>query len=332
MKNKNENIVKMDLKKESFIEMNEEETMSKLIELFTEDKQEVLEETIKQKVKYRFIVPLRKSNTENINMLYKRNYAALPKESINLLNQTYLTIKNVHKLIHKKSLVDSNTLIRSAFENLIMGMMIYFDQNVYKEFKKLGLKDDERDYTKQQKLRNMFKSKLKLIDKTLFEDINNRQLKEMLDEYYDKLCFFTHSTLIVNEMVEAKMNSDEDFFLVIAKQNVFFIEILLNCCLKYINKDERSNIKYDYLTISWMILINDIDKKKYTKDYLSKYNGLLYGDINKEYLNKSNNEIKLLYEEMQKLEKIIKDDPIIVIEILKNILKFFLLPLLKMFF
>ncbi len=321
MKNKNENIVKMDLKKESFIEMNEEETMSKLIELFTEDKQEVLEETIKQKVKYRFIVPLRKSNTENINMLYKRNYAALPKESINLLNQTYLTIKNVHKLIHKKSLVDSNTLIRSAFENLIMGMMIYFDQNVYKEFKKLGLKDDERDYTKQQKLRNMFKSKLKLIDKTLFEDINNRQLKEMLDEYYDKLCFFTHSTLIVNEMVEAKMNSDEDFFLVIAKQNVFFIEILLNCCLKYINKDERSNIKYDYLTISWMILINDIDKKKYTKDYLSKYNGLLYGDINKEYLNKSNNEIKLLYEEMQKLEKIIKDDPIIVIEILKNILK-----------
>ncbi len=311
----------MDLKKESFIEMNEEETMSKLIELFTEDKQEVLEETIKQKVKYRFIVPLRKSNTENINMLYKRNYAALPKESINLLNQTYLTIKNVHKLIHKKSLVDSNTLIRSAFENLIMGMMIYFDQNVYKEFKKLGLKDDERDYTKQQKLRNMFKSKLKLIDKTLFEDINNRQLKEMLDEYYDKLCFFTHSTLIVNEMVEAKMNSDEDFFLVIAKQNVFFIEILLNCCLKYINKDERSNIKYDYLTISWMILINDIDKKKYTKDYLSKYNGLLYGDINKEYLNKSNNEIKLLYEEMQKLEKIIKDDPIIVIEILKNILK-----------
>ena len=321
MKNKNENIVKMDLKKESFIEMNEEETMSKLIELFTEDKQEVLEETIKQKVKYRFIVPLRKSNTENINMLYKRNYAALPKESINLLNQTYLTIKNVHKLIHKKSLVDSNTLIRSAFENLIMGMMIYFDQNVYKEFKKLELKDDERDYTKQQKLRNMFKSKLKLIDKTLFEDINNRQLKEMLDEYYDKLCFFTHSTLIVNEMVEAKMNSDEDFFLVIAKQNVFFIEILLNCCLKYINKDERSNIKYDYLTISWMILINDIDKKKYTKDYLSKYNGLLYGDINKEYLNKSNNEIKLLYEEMQKLEKIIKDDPIIVIEILKNILK-----------
>lgn len=321
MKNKNENIVKMDLKNESFIEMNEEETMSKLIELFTEDKQEVLEETIKQEVKYRFIVPLRKSNTENINMLYKRNYAALPKESINLLNQTYLTIKNVHKLIHKKSLVDSNTLIRSAFENLIMGMMIYFDQNVYKEFKKLGLKDDKRDYTKQQKLRNMFKSKLKLIDKTLFEDINNRQLKEMLDEYYDKLCFFTHSTLIVNEMVEAKMNSDEDFFLVIAKQNVFFIEILLNCCLKYINKDERSNIKYDYLTISWMILINDIDKKKYTKDYLSKYNGLLYRDINKEYLNKSNNEIKLLYEEMQKLEKIIKDDPIIVIEILKNISK-----------
>ena len=70
-----------------------------------------------------------------------------------------MTIKNVHKLIKNKSLVDSNTLIRSAFENLIMGMMIYFDQNVYDEFKKLGLKEEERVFTKQQKLRNMFKAK-----------------------------------------------------------------------------------------------------------------------------------------------------------------------------
>ena len=72
----------------------------------------------------------------------------MPKESCNLLNQSYTTIKNVQKLIRNKSLVDSNTLIRSAFENLIMRIMIYLDSNVYEEFKKLGLKDEERIFTK----------------------------------------------------------------------------------------------------------------------------------------------------------------------------------------
>lgn len=107
-----------------------------------------------------------------------------------------MTINNVHKLIKNSSLVDSNTLIRSAFENLIMAMMIYLDSNVYKEFRKLGLKDKERVYTKQQKLRNLFKSKLKIIDKDMFGCISNRQIQKMLDEYYDKLCLFTHSTLL----------------------------------------------------------------------------------------------------------------------------------------
>ena len=65
-------------------------------------------------------------------------------------------------MIKCNCLVDSNTLLRSAFENLIMGMMIYLDSNVYEEFKKLGMNDEERVYTKQQKLRNLFKAKLKI--------------------------------------------------------------------------------------------------------------------------------------------------------------------------
>ena len=202
-----------------------------------------------------------------------------------------------------------------------MGMMIYLDSNVYEEFKKLGLKGNERVYTKQQKLRNLFKAKLKIIDKDMFGNMSNRQIQKLLDEYYDKLCLFTHSTLIVNAMVEGTLNNDEDLFLIIAKQNMYFIEVLLNCCLKYITKDTNDLIRYDYMFVGWYILISDIDREKYTKEYLSKYSGLMYEEINEDYLNKSNNDMKLLQEEMHKLEKVIKENPFAVIDFLESFLK-----------
>lgn len=300
---------------------NGEEKLYNLMEYLTKDRLMELREIFRKLCKSKCIVPLRKNTSKNIKRLYRLNDDNLPKESSNLLNQSYMTIKNVHKLIKSNSLVDSNTLIRSAFENLIMGMMIYLDLNVYEEFKRLGLTDEERFYTKQQRLRNLFKANLKIIDKDMFGDISNRQIKKMLDEYYDKLCLFTHSTLIVNEMVEGILNNDEDLFLIIAKQNMYFLEILLNCCLKYITKDNRGLIRYDYMFIGWYILISDIDREKYTKEYLNKYRGLLYEDINEDYLNQSNDDLKLLQEEMQKLDKIIKENPIVVVEFLESFLK-----------
>lgn len=300
---------------------NREEKLYKLMEFITKDRLKELKEILRERCKSKCIVPLRRDISKNIKKLYILDYDKLPKESRNLLNQSYMTIKNVQKLIRNNSLVDSNTLIRSAFENLIMGMMIYLDSNVYEEFKKLGVKDEERVYTKQQKLRNLFKSKLKIIDKDMFGDISNRQIQKMLDEYYDKLCLFTHSTLIVNEMVEGTINNDEDLFLIIAKQNMYFLEILLNCCLKYITKDSSNSIRYDYMFVGWYILISDIDRKKYTKEYLSKYSGLLYDEINEDYLNKSNNDMKLLQEEMKKLDKIIKENPIAVVEFLESFIE-----------
>lgn len=299
---------------------NREEKLYKLIEFMTKDRLAELKEIIRKRCKTKCITPLRRNTSKNIKKLYILNDNNLPKESINLINQSYMTIKNVQKLIKGSSLVDSNTLIRSAFENLIMGMMIYLDSNVYEEFKKLGLKDNERVYTKQQKLRNLFKVKLKIIDKDMYGDMSNRQIQKLLDEYYDKLCLFTHSTLIVNAMVEGTLNNDDDLFLIIAKQNMYFIEILLNCCLKYITKDTSDLIRYDYMFVGWYILIFDINREKYTKEYLSKYSGLMYEEINKDYLNKSIRDMKLLKEEMQKLEMIIKENPFAVIEFLESFL------------
>ena len=300
---------------------NREEKLYKLLEFLTKDRLTELKEIFRNLCKSRYIVPLRKNTSKNIKKLYSIDDKKLPKESCNLLNQSYMTIKNVQKLVRNNSLVDSNTLIRSAFENLVMGMMIYLDSNVYEEFKKMGLRDEERVYTKQQKLRNLFKAKLKMIDKNMFGDMSNRQIQKLLDEYYDKLCLFTHSTLVVNEMVEGTLNNDEDLFLMIAKQNMYFLEILLNCCLKYITNDASNSIGYEYMFVGWYILISDINSEKYTKEYLSRYSGLLYEDINNDYLKQSNNDLKQLQEEMKKLDMVIKENTVAVIEFLESFLK-----------
>lgn len=291
------------------------------MEFLTKDRLTELKGIFRNLCKSRYIVPLRKNTSKNIKKLYSIDDKKLPKESCNLLNQSYMTIKNVQKLVRNNSLVDSNTLIRSAFENLVMGMMIYLDSNVYEEFKKMGLRDEERVYTKQQKLRNLFKAKLKMIDKNMFGDMSNRQIQKLLDEYYDKLCLFTHSTLVVNEMVEGTLNNDEDLFLMIAKQNMYFLEILLNCCLKYITNDASNSIGYEYMFGGWYILISDINSEKYTKEYLSRYSGLLYEDINNDYLKQSNNDLKQLQEKMKKLDMVIKENPVAVIEFLESFLK-----------
>ena len=107
----------------------------------------------------------------------------------------------------------------------------------------------------------------------------------------------------------------------LAKQNIYFLEVLLNCCLKFISKDKSNNIRYDYLFISWIILFYDIDKEKYTKEYLSKYKGLLYENINEEYLNKNNRVVSLIQEEIKKLNDVVKNNPVAVIDILENFLK-----------
>lgn len=317
-KNDNEKITADDVL-DAIGQENVEENLYKLMRFLTKDRLIELKKVIRKQCKSKFIIPLRKNNSNNIKKLYLLNDNNFPKESCNFLNQSYMTIKSVKKLIKNNSLVDSNTLLRSAFENLIMGMMIYLDSNVYDEFKKLGLKKEERVYT-QQKLRNLFKNNLKIIDKNMFKEVSNRQIQKILDEYYNKLCLFTHSSLIVNEMVEGTLNNDEDLFIIVAKQNMYFLEVLLNCCLKFITKDKSDSIQYDYMIFGWYILISDIDRTKYTNEYLSKYNELLYENINEEYLSKNKSDLKMIKKEIENLEKLIKENPIEVIGFLEELL------------
>ena len=99
---------------------NREEKIYKLLESLTKNRLIELKEIFRNLCKSKCIVPLRRSINKNIKKLYLMDDEKFPKESCNLLNQSYMTIKNVQKLVKNNSLVDSNTLIRSAFENLIM--------------------------------------------------------------------------------------------------------------------------------------------------------------------------------------------------------------------
>ncbi len=206
-----------------------EEKFNEFVNLITKGQLDELKEIARIKSKIKFVRVLRTHNSKFINNLYHDKN--IKKETINLLNQTNMSLKNVHKLIKNNSIVDANTILRSCFENLIMGMMIFHDENVYNEFINLSIDDKTRTFTKPQKLRNEFRKVLRLVDKDFFNDFSNKQLKDMLDEFYDKLCFFTHSTLIVNAMVELSKENRTSLYVFALKQNAYFVELLLYLCL-----------------------------------------------------------------------------------------------------
>lgn len=278
-----------------------------------------MKEKFDNKVKKNFINPLRLANKRNLKKLYIMDN--IPKEAKNLLNQSLTTISNVHYMLKCNYLVDANTLLRSCFENIIMAMMIYFDDNVYQEFKILGLEDGERIYTKLSYLRNNFKKQLKKINPKLFDDMSNREIGKMLQECYDKLCLYTHSTLIVNEMIEIKLNKDEEMFSFAFKINAFFIEIILYSCLKYLVRDNTKSLDYNYIVLGMFSIISTINKEKCTTEYLQKYNDLLYPEINNNFTNKDSEMIKEIQDMSNDLKEFINKNPILVASYLSELLE-----------
>jgi hypothetical protein len=296
-----------------------EEQMKQLMKILTEKDLNALELKLDKAVKNNFLFPLQKSNITNIELLYKDSTIRI--ETINLLNQSLKSISNIHYLIENKSLVDANVLLRACFENIIMAMMIYFDENTYNEFKILGLTEEKREYTSLSKLRNNFKKKLKIISPELFNDFNNRKIGHLLKEFYDKLCLYTHSTVVVNAMVEVSLNNDEDLFISIIKINLYLLEILIYVCLKYLSKDNENKIDFTYAIFGMFLMLSRIDKDKYSEDYLKKYNDLLYPEINSEYFKINSQDIKEIQKMAKEINSKIEDNPIGVISILTKLLK-----------
>ncbi len=309
--------------------MNIEEMQKQLDELPEDESKRIIQfllytdiksmkEKFDAKVKSNFIKPLRLANKRNLKKLYIMD--SIPKEAKNLLNQSLTTISNVHYMLKRNFLVDANTLLRSCFENIIMAMMIYFDDNVYREFKILGLEDSKRIFTKLSYLRNNFKKQLKKINPELFNNVSNRMIGNMLQDCYDKLCLYTHSTLIVNEMIEIKLNKDEELFSFAFKINALFIEITLYSCLNYL-AGEINSLDYNYIILGMFSIMSTIDKEKCTTEYLKKYNDLLYPAINNGFINKDSEMIKEMQDMSNELKEFINKNPILVASYLSELLE-----------
>lgn len=297
-----------------------EEQFQKLMYYCSKDKFLELKELARKKCKIKFIAVMRKYINKFLKKLENnQNFEKI--ETVNLLNQTRKTLKNVHKLIKIKEIVDANSLLRTAFENLIMGMMINENEDIYKEFIDLSINDITRKLTKPQKLRNDFRKVLRELDGNFFDEMSNRNLKYMLDEFYNKMCLFTHSTLLVNAMVEMEKDDNLDMCVIALKQNTYFLEILLYLCLKHLCNHKKDPIDITYVVLGWYILISDVPREKLTPEKIEKLNKLLYADFNKEYLDKSKESVEFLIEETKKMKEYIQSNPTMCIDFLVLIIK-----------
>ena len=297
-----------------------EDQIRQLLYLLQKDKLVELKELARKKCKIKFVNVMRRYINKFFIELENDKEFKRP-ETINLLNQTRKTLKNVHKFIKNKEVVDANSLLRSAFENLIMGMMINENEETYKEFINLSIDDTTRKLTKPQKLRNDFRKVLRKLDGDLFIEMSNKNLKELLDEFYDKMCLFTHSTILVNAMIEIEKDDDLDIYVVALKQNTYFVEMLLYLCLKYLCNYKKDPIDITYVVLGWYVLISDVPKEKVTPEKMKKLNKLLYADFNKEYLEKNKENVDFLTEEAKKLQDDIQRNPTGFVELLTTLVK-----------
>ena len=259
-------------------------------------------------VRRKFLNPLKTGNKKNLSKLNSKQ-TIFPKETINLLTQTYNTIQNVHIFMKSKQIVEANVLLRSAFENLVMAMVIYFDEPTYTEYKNLSTTNETRYKTKPGKLRSEFKKHIKDVTEDFFEDTSKKEIKDMLDELYDKLCNFTHSTLIVSAMIEMKDTNEEDILILLSYQNIYIVEIILFYCLKYLTHDKEHFLKVTNISMSWLIYMVNISLKFKNKEHnFKKYNEFLHYDKNVEFFEKNKNDSKKTQDVWLKFSEHLKDN------------------------
>lgn len=296
-----------------------EEQWKQFVFLLTQPELIELKKTIKEKTNTKFIKVMRRYINKYIKQL--NNVEGIKIETINLLVQSKLTLKNVHKLIKNKSISDANALLRSSLENIMMTMLIHYDEKTYNEFINLAIKYNKREYTKPSQIRKNFSSLMKSLDEKLFEEITNEQLEELLDDLYDNLCKFAHSSLMVNAVIEMEKDDNLDLYIVGLKQNTYFVELTLYLCLKYLCRSKKEPLDITYIGLGSFVLLSDIPKEKISKEQIDKFYSLLHSDENKDYLEKNKDKNEFLINETNKLKNTIEENPLGIINAIKEIIK-----------
>lgn len=261
---------------------------------------------IDKAIRKELIKPLNDGCKYNMNKLIHEPKTK-HKETINLLCQAYSTLDNTYHNLKSLNLVDCCTLLRSAYEYIMMGMVIQFYDDVYNEFVDLTITSSTRNKTRVRNIINRFRSCLNDICSVLFKDLSQKGKDKLLTELYDKLCYFTHSSLVVSTLMEIKNSHEKECFGLVIFQNYLFLKILLFACLKYFTNDQEHYLYIDNIGFSYAFLFIKIESfvKQYKLNF-DKYKELLYYNKNIEYFEKNKTDIigqiKLLFSEIQNLD------------------------------
>lgn len=274
---------------------------------------------VEQLVKNDFIKPMRKYIKKYLKQLSVTDDISI--ETINLLHQANNTINNVYKLLRKNDIVDSATLMRSCMEKIMMAMMIYFDPtDTFEEFKDLE-KCGRSKNTRPTAILDNFKFKLKEINSVLFEEFEDDELQLLLEETYEKLCLYTHSSIVVSMMIEVNKNNDEDLFALYFYQIAYFLEILIYSSLKYLTNDNKDHIDAFCIFMGFTLLCSRVDKNKLTEDYTNKYKDYLHWEINEHFTDKYKDEVEKLKNDWSNLQQEINENKEVVGNYIMNLLK-----------
>lgn len=274
---------------------------------------------VEQLVKNDFIKPMRKYIKKYLKQLSVTDDISI--ETINLLHQANNTINNVYKLLRKNDIVDSATLMRSCMEKIMMAMMIYFDPtDTFEEFKDLE-KCGRSKNTRPTAILDNFKFKLKEINSVLFEEFEDDELQLLLEETYEKLCLYTHSSIVVSMMIEVNKNNDEDLFALYFYQIAYFLEILIYSSLKYLTNDNKDHIDAFCIFMGFTLLCSRVDKNKLTEDYTNKYKDYLHWEINEHFTDKYKDEVEKLKNNWSNLQQEINENKEVVGNYIMNLSK-----------
>lgn len=274
---------------------------------------------VEQLVKNDFIKPMRKYIKKYLKQLPVTDDISI--ETINLLHQANNTINNVYKLLRKNDIVDSATLMRSCMEKIMMAMMIYFDPtDTFEEFKDLE-KCGRSKNTRPTAILDNFKFKLKEINSVLFEEFEDDELQLLLEETYEKLCLYTHSSIVVSMMMEVNKNNDEDIFALYFYQIAYFLEILIYSSLKYLTNDNKDHIDAFCIFMGFTLLCSRVDKNKLTEDYTNKYKDYLHWEINEHFTDKYKDEVEKLKNDWSNLQQEINENKEVVENYIMNLSK-----------
>lgn len=274
---------------------------------------------VEQLVKNNFVKPMRRYIKKYLEQLSVTDNISI--ETINLLHQANNTINNVYKLLKKNDIVDSATLMRSCMEKIMMAMMIYFDpKDTFEEFKDLE-KCGRSKNTRPTAILDNFKFKLKGINPVLFEEFEDDELQLLLEETYEKLCLYTHSSIVVSMMIEVNKNKDEDLFALYFYQISYFLEILIYSSLKYLTNDNKDHIDAFCIFMGFTLLCSRVDKNKLTEDYTNKYKNYLHWEINEHFADKYNDEIEKIKNEWSDLQREMNENKEVVGKYIMNLLK-----------